>query len=135
MVQLETQLGTQFIDSIRMGVTASNGRIKACKIHGGDYQVIGISDYLIWYRGYSIAIEFKVAPNVASNAQLDFLQDIIDCGSIGIIVRFHQQWESNFRPFELLESAIYKRKTQWDRIIFENYGYQGKSIVLPKLPT
>lgn len=135
MVQLETQLGAQFIDGIRIDVSKNKERIKCCKIHGGEYQSIGISDWLIWYKGYSIGIEFKVYPNRASEAQLNFLQDIIECGSTGLIIIFNDKWKSMLTPLEVIDAAINRRNENYNRIIFENYGYTGKSITLPKLST
>jgi hypothetical protein len=108
MTQLESRLSRNFINKLRQEVSCNKDKIKIVKIHGGPYQTLGISDYLVWYKGKGVAIEFKVFPNTLGNAdaQHEFLMDIAKTGNVAICVTFNKDMTRDYSPLNLIERVL-----------------------------
>lgn len=82
------------------------------KIHGGQYQVPGIPDLLICYRGFFMAIEVKKDPNKPTKIQWYHLDEIKKSFGLSLIVS-----DSNLEEFKTL---ILKESSYEDFIQFSN---------------
>lgn len=82
----ETKLSREWMVDLRHNIKQP---IKAVKIHGHPAQETMV-DYLIWFAGRSICIEFKTLTDGSTIAgkQDDFLKAINRCGSIALIIIF-----------------------------------------------
>lgn len=84
----ETDLSNKFLTNLKKACTEHGERIRLIKIHGGDYQEPGLSDWFAIFRGVFIGIEFKVAPNEFEQNQIDFLLDVAECGGVALMIEF-----------------------------------------------
>src|SRR5262245_5230754 len=105
MTKLESKLTVPWIDMLRRECSNRHEHIKLVKIHGGAYQVMGISDYLGWYKGIGLAIEFKVHPNTTTPIQQDFLDAIARTSNVAMIVTFKKGCPKE-HPYDILQYAI-----------------------------
>lgn len=103
--KLETTLSAEFIFQLRTECSKRGERIKVIKIHGGPFQTLGISDYLGWYMGTGFGMEMKVDNNTVTEAQQQFLNDIVGTGNIGIVVTFRKGATRN-NPYAVFTTAF-----------------------------
>lgn len=54
---------------------------------GGMFSKVGVSDLLVCYKGYFIALELKVANYQPDSLQISYLQKVRDAGGFGLILR------------------------------------------------
>lgn len=54
---------------------------------GGMFSKVGVSDLLVCYKGYFIALELKVGNYTADKLQISYLQKVRDAGGFGLILR------------------------------------------------
>lgn len=54
---------------------------------GGMFSKVGVSDLLVCYKGYFIALELKVGNYKPDPLQISYLQKVRDAGGFGLILR------------------------------------------------
>lgn len=54
---------------------------------GGMFSKVGVSDLLVCYKGYFIALELKVGKYQPDSLQISYLQKVRDAGGFGLILR------------------------------------------------
>ena len=54
---------------------------------GGMFSKVGVSDLLVCYKGYFIALELKVGNYQPDPLQITYLQRVRDAGGFGLILR------------------------------------------------
>lgn len=54
---------------------------------GGMFSKVGVSDLLVCYKGYFIALELKVGHYTADPLQIKYLQKVREAGGFGLILR------------------------------------------------
>lgn len=54
---------------------------------GGMFSKVGVSDLLVCYKGYFIALELKVGTYQPDPLQISYLQKVRDAGGFGLILR------------------------------------------------
>lgn len=54
---------------------------------GGMFSKVGVSDLLVCYKGFFIALELKVGEYQPDPLQISYLQKIRDAGGFGLILR------------------------------------------------
>lgn len=54
---------------------------------GGMFSKVGVSDLLVCYKGYFIALELKVGDYTADPLQISYLQKVRSAGGFGLILR------------------------------------------------
>lgn len=54
---------------------------------GSMFSEIGVSELLVCYKGYFIALELKVGNYTADKLQISYLQKVRDAGGFGLILR------------------------------------------------
>ena len=117
----ETILSKKWIETLRSQCTEHKEVIKIIKIHGGPYQTLGISDYLAWWMGYGLAIEFKMAPNKPTPVQEDFLDSIVRTFNFGIVITFFKAKNPvNVSPRDILIDA---KTSLGNGIYYKQVGY------------
>lgn len=54
---------------------------------GSMFSKVGVSDLLVCYKGYFIALELKVGDYTADPLQISYLQKVREAGGFGLILR------------------------------------------------
>ena len=54
---------------------------------GGMFSKVGVSDLLVCYKGYFIALELKTGRYTADPLQISYLQNVREAGGFGLILR------------------------------------------------
>lgn len=54
---------------------------------GGMFSKVGVSDLLVCYKGYFIALELKVGSYQPDQLQISYLQKVREAGGFGLILR------------------------------------------------
>lgn len=103
--KIETTLSKMWMEALRSECTEHKELIKIIKIHGGPYQTLGISDYLAWWMGYGLAIEFKISPNKPTPVQEDFLDSIVRTYNFGMVITFIKKPMTPISPRNILLRA------------------------------
>lgn len=67
---------------------------------GSMFSKVGVSDLLVCYKGYFIALELKVGKYTADPLQISYLQKVREAGGFGLILR------DNIRELMVLLSCI-----------------------------
>lgn len=120
MTKLETVLSRKWIADLRINCHEHNERIKLVKIHGGAYQTMGVPDYLGWWTGYGLAIEFKADKNVLSPIQKDFLESIAATWNFAMVITFKKNKDIVHVP---PRNTLLEAKTSLGEIFYKEVGY------------
>ena len=90
-----------------------------CMPMGTGYGYAGVSDFIVCYKGYFIAIEAKAGKGTTTALQDKWLAEVVGAGGISIVIN-----EVNITQVEDLLNDVDERTDQYMRILYDKRNHQ-----------